>query len=263
MALVSFPGTPSPYSPEPEEEEDDGTAKMSFLDHLEELRKRIIVALVAVVAGFLIAFAFIDRIFAFIMAPLTKVIPGGKFVYTEPTEAFMLYIKGAALVGFLMALPVVMWQAWKFIAPGLYANEKKFAIPFAIFSSFFFIAGALFAHYMVFPWAWVFFGGFSNEQLQFLPSIQPVFGMYMRMLLAMGLVFEMPTVVFFLARIGLVTARTMIGLFKYAILVIFIVAAVLTPGPDVASQCLMAGPMIGLYIVSIGIAWAFQKRKNA
>ena len=263
MALVSFPGTPSPYAQEPEDEEDDGSAKMSFLDHLEELRRRLIVSLIAVTIGFLAAFTFIDRIYAFIMAPLTKVIPGGKFIYTEPSEAFMLQIKGAALVGLLLALPIVSWQAWKFIAPGLYANEKKFAIPFAIFSSVFFICGAAFAHYMVFPWAWAFFGSFSNENLQFMPSIQPVFGMYMRMLLAMGLVFEMPTVVFFLARIGLVTAGTMLRLFKYAILVIFIVAAVLTPGPDVASQCLMAGPMIGLYIVSIGIAWAFQKKKNA
>jgi sec-independent protein translocase protein TatC len=175
----------------------------------------------------------------------------------------MLYIKGAALVGLLAALPVVMWQAWKFIAPGLYANEKKLAIPFVVFSTTFFLAGAAFAHYMVFPWAWVFFGSFSNEQLQFLPSIQPVFSMYIKMLLAMGLVFEMPTLVFFLARIGLVTARLMLRMFKYAILVIFIVAAVLTPGPDVASQCLMAGPMIGLYVVSIGIAWAFQKKPSA
>jgi sec-independent protein translocase protein TatC len=263
MALVSFPGTPSPYSPEPDEEEDDGSAKMSFLDHLEELRRRLIISIGAVAVGFLAAFAFIDKIFAFIMAPLTRVIPGGKFIYTEPTEAFMLYIKGAALVGLFVALPVVMWQAWKFIAPGLYANEKKFAIPFVVFSTFFFLAGAAFAHYMVFPWAWVFFGSFSNEQLQFLPSIQPVFSMYIKMLLAMGLVFEMPTLVFFLARIGVVNARLMLRMFKYAILVIFIVAAVLTPGPDVASQCLMAGPMIGLYVVSIGIAWAFQKKTSA
>ncbi len=264
MALVSFPGTPSPYASEPEEEDDDGTAKMSFLDHLEELRRRLIISVIAITVGFLIAFTFIDYIFAFIMEPLTKVIPGGKFIYTQPAEAFMLYyVKGPALVGFILALPVIMWQAWKFIAPGLYANEKRFAIPFALFSTIFFICGAAFAHYMVFPWAWVFFGGFSNNQLQFMPSIQPVLGMYIRMLLAMGLVFEMPTVVFFLARIGVVTAWTMLRYFKYAILVIFIVAAVLTPGPDAASQCLMAGPMIALYVVSIGIAWAFQKKKTA
>ncbi len=263
MALVSFPGTPPPYSPEPEDEDEESAGKMSFLDHLEELRRRLIISIAAVAVGFLAAFAFIDKIFAFIMAPLTRVIPGGKFIYTEPTEAFMLYIKGAALVGLFVALPVVMWQAWKFIAPGLYANEKKFAIPFVFFSTFFFLAGAAFAHYMVFPWAWVFFGSFSNENLQFLPSIQPVFSMYIKMLLAMGLVFEMPTLVFFLARIGVVNARLMLRMFKYAILVIFIVAAVLTPGPDIASQCLMAGPMIGLYVVSIGIAWAFQKKTSA
>jgi sec-independent protein translocase protein TatC len=264
MALVSFPGTPSPYAPEPEDEEEDGTAKMSFLDHLEELRRRLIASVIAIAVGFAIAFTFIDHIFTFIMTPLTRVIPGGKFIYTQPAEAFMLYyVKGPALVGFILALPVVMWQAWKFIAPGLYANEKRFAIPFALFSTIFFICGAAFAHYMVFPWAWVFFGGFSNDQLQFMPSIQPVLGMYLRMLLAMGLVFEMPTVVFFLARVGLVTAWTMLRYFKYAILVIFIVAAVLTPGPDAASQCLMAGPMIALYVVSIGIAWAFQKKKTA
>jgi sec-independent protein translocase protein TatC len=262
MALVSFPGTPSPYAPEPEEEEDDGSAKMSFLDHLEELRRRLIVSIIAVTVGFVVAYGFVDRIYAFIMAPLTKVIPGGKFIYTEPAEAFMLQLKGAALVGLILALPVVMWQAWKFIAPGLYTNEKKFAIPFVVFSTVFFVCGVAFAHYMVFPWAWVFFGSFSNDDLQFMPSIQPVFGMYTRLLLAMGLVFEMPTVVFFLARIGLVTAGMMLRLFKYAILVIFIVAAVLTPGPDVASQCLMAGPMIGLYVVSIGIAWAFQRKRT-
>jgi sec-independent protein translocase protein TatC len=263
MALVTFPGTPSPYAEEPEDEEDDGSAKMSFLDHLEELRRRLIVSLVAVTIGFFAAWAVIDRILAFIMGPLTKVIPGGKFVYTEPAEAFMLDLKGAALVGFILALPIVMWQVWKFVAPGLYANEKRFAIPFALFSTGFFLCGAAFAHYMLFPWTWAFFGSFSNDQLLFLPSIQPVFSMYTKMLLAMGLVFEMPTVVFFLARIGMVTAGLMLRMFKYAILVIFIAAAVLTPGQDIASQCLMAGPMIGLYVVSIGIAWAFGKRRTS
>lgn len=264
MALVSFPGTPSPYAHDPEDDDqDDGSAKMSFLDHLEELRRRIIVSLIAVTVGFFAAWSVIDRILAFIMAPLTKVIPGGKFIFTEPSEAFMLDLKGAALVGFILALPIVMWQVWKFVAPGLYANEKKFAIPFALFSTVFFVLGAAFAHYALFPWTWAFFGSFSNQNLVFMPSIQPVFSMYTKMLLAMGLVFEMPTVVFFLARIGLVTASLMLSMFKYAILVIFIAAAVLTPGQDIASQCLMAGPMIGLYVVSIGIAWAFGKRRSS
>jgi sec-independent protein translocase protein TatC len=266
MALVSFPGgSAAPYDPEPDEDpEDEGLAgKMSFLDHLEELRKRIIISLVAIIVGFLIAFLFIDRIYNFVMGPLARVLPGHKLIYTEPTEALMLYMKAGALAGLFMALPVILYQLWRFVAPGLYAHERKFAIPFVFFATFFFVAGAAFSHYMVFPWAWEFFASFGGENLEFLPRIEPVFSLYLRMLLAMGLVFEMPTLVFFLARIGLVTPGMLIKNTKYAILVIFIVAAILTPGTDMVSQALMAGPMIVLYILSIGIAWAFQKRTNA
>jgi sec-independent protein translocase protein TatC len=124
----------------------------------------------------------------------------------------------------------------------------------------FFVAGALFSHFLVFPWAWRFFAGFTTDYMQFLPRIQPVFSLYVRMMLAMGAVFEMPTLVFFLARVGVVTPRFLIRHTKYAILLIFIVAAVLTPGPDVVSQALMAAPMIGLYAISIVIAWIFQKQ---
>ncbi len=263
MALVSFPSSPAPYSPEPEDEDDDAAGKMSFLEHLEELRKRIVAALLALVFGFSVSLFFINEIFVFIFRPLRQVVPGGKLIYTEPTEAFFLQMKMAALVGLFIALPVILFQGWRFVAPGLYAHEKKFAIPFVVFSTFFFIGGALFSHYMVFPWAWKFFASFSTPDMDFLPRIGPVFSLYVRMMLAMGLVFEMPTLVFFLARIGLITHRTLIRNIKYAILVIFIVAAVLTPGPDVVSQALMAGPMLVLYVLSIGIAWVFQKRGDA
>ena len=234
---------------------------MSFLDHLEELRRRIVISLVAVVVGFFVAFAFIDRIFGFIMRPLQAILPdGGKLVYTEPAEAFLLYLKVAALAGLFFAAPVLLWQAWLFVAPGLYANEKRFVIPFVFFSTFFFVAGAAFSHYVVFPWAWTFFAGFTTDYMQFMPRIAPVFSLYVRMLLALGLVFEMPTLVMFLARVGLVTPKLLLKQFKYAVLVIFIIAAVLTPGPDVVSQALVAGPMIVLYIFSIGVAWMFQRR---
>ena len=260
MALVPFTGAAAPASP-PEQEDDNG--RMSFLEHLDELRRRIIVSAAAVFVGFLVAFAFINRIFGFIMRPLQQVLPeGGKLMYTEPAEAFLLYMKVAALVGLLMAAPVVLWQLWLFIAPGLYANEKRFAIPFVVFSTFFFLAGAVFSHYMVFPWAWRFFAGFSTDYMEFRPKIGPVFSLYVRMMLAMGLVFEMPTLVLFLARIGLVTPRFLIRNTKYAVLVIFVVAAVLTPGPDIVSQLLMAGPMILLYAISIVIAWIFQKKRE-
>jgi len=261
VALVPFTGGAAPARPS-EEEEEDG-ARMSFLDHLEELRHRLVLSAAAVFVGFLLSFTFINRIFEFIMRPLQQVLPaGGKLIYTEPAEAFLLYMKVAALAGLFLAAPVVLWQLWRFIAPGLYANEKRFAIPFVLFSTFFFAAGALFSHFVVFPWAWRFFAGFSTDYMQFTPKIGPVFSLYVRMMLAMGLVFEMPTLVLFLARIGLVTPRLLIRNTKYAVLVIFVVAAVLTPGPDIVSQLLMAGPMMLLYAISIVIAWVFQKKRE-
>jgi sec-independent protein translocase protein TatC len=261
MALVSFPGTSPPYSPEPEEEEDDSSGKMSFLEHLEELRHRLVVSLVALLVGFIVAIVFSERLVDFVYVPLTGALAGGKFIYTEPTEGFMLRMKIAGLAGLYVALPIILFQAWRFIAPGLYSHEKKFAIPFVFLSTICFTAGAAFSHYVVFPWSIVFFAQFQRPDMQFLPRVAPVFSLYVRMMLAMGLVFEMPTLAFFLARVGLITPRLLIRQFKYAVLVIFIASAILTPGGDVPSQVMMAGPMLLLYILSIGIAWAFQKRK--
>ena len=204
MALVPFPGAavPAPdFDPEPEE--DDRTAKMSFLEHLDELRKRLISSVVALVGGFLICLFFIGPIKAFVMEPLVRVLPrGGTLIYTEPTEGFMLGMKMAALAGLFLAAPVILWQLWKFIAPGLYAHEKKFAIPFVVFATFFFTAGALFSHYIAFPWAWEFFASFSTEYMTFTPKVGSVFSLYVKMLLAFGVIFQMPTIVFFLARVG-------------------------------------------------------------
>jgi sec-independent protein translocase protein TatC len=261
MALVPFPGNTAPKRDHWEDDDEPG-GRMSFLEHLDELRRRIIISVVAIVAGFVIALFFIDHIVAFVMRPLQAVLPHGtKLVWTEPAEAFLLYMKMAALGGLFLALPVVLLQIWRFVAPGLYAHEKRFAIPFVLFSTVFFVAGAAFSHYVAFPWAWRFFGSFATDYMEFLPRIQPVFSMYVRTMLAMGMVFEMPTLVLFLARVGLVTPWFLIRQFKYAVLIIFIVAAVLTPGTDVVSQALMAGPMFVLYFISIGVAWVFQKRK--
>jgi sec-independent protein translocase protein TatC len=260
MALVSFPGASPPYSAEPEEEDEDVSGKMSFLEHLEELRVRLIVSLGALLGGFCVALLFIEKIVDFVYGPLQAVLAGGEFIYTEPMEGFMLRMKIAALAGLFVSLPIVLWQVWRFVAPGLYAHEKKFAIPFVLLSTIFFTLGAAFSHYLVFPYAIAFFATFQRPDMKFMPRVDPVFSLYVRMMLAMGLVFEMPTLAFFLARIGLITPRTLITNFKYAVLAIFIVAAVLTPGADVASQVMMAGPMLVLYVLSIGIAWAFQKR---
>ena len=262
MSLSPVPSAPPPPRPFDDDEEDEGVGgKMSFLEHLDELRQRLIKGLLAVLVGFVIAMVFINPIFDFVMAPLQAILPaGGKLIYTEPTEAFMLYMKMGALVGLMMALPVVLWQVWAFIAPGLYAHEKRFAIPFVMMSTIFFIGGALFSHYVVFPAMWRFFASFSTETVVFAPRIEPVFSLYVRMALGMGAVFEMPTLIMFLARVGLVTPRFLIRHTKYAILIIFIVAAIVTPSPDVVSQFLLALPMIVLYAFSILVAWVFQKR---
>ena len=194
-------------------------------------------SLSAVVVGFLVAVAFIDRIFAFIMRPLQQVLPdGGKLVYTEPAEAFMLYMKVAALMGLILALPVVLHQIWMFVAPGLYSNEKRLAIPFVVFATSFFVAGALFSHYVVFPFAWQFFAQFTTDYMTFMPRIQPTFSMYVRLMLAMGAVFQLPDGRAVPGRIGLVTPRFLIKNVKYAILIIFIVAAIITPSADPVSQ---------------------------
>lgn len=263
MALAPVPRGTSTVPPDEDDEQDDVGGKMSFLDHLDELRRRLIIAVSSIFVGFLIALAFIERIFAFIMRPLQAVLPnGGKLIYTEPAEAFLLYMKVAALVGLFIAAPVILWQLWMFVAPGLYAHEKRFAIPFVVFATVFFVSGALFSHYFVFPWAWAFFAQFTTDYMEFTPKIAPTFSLYVRMLLGMGLVFELPTIVLLLARVGLVTPRFLLRNTKYAILIIFVIAAVITPGPDVVSQVLVAGPMFVLYLLSIVIAWVFRRRPS-
>jgi sec-independent protein translocase protein TatC len=269
-AAIGLPTDLSPAPDEPDNRDDpddlddrgEAGAKMSFLEHLDELRKRLMVAIAALGVGFLICLAFIGRIFEFIMKPLQQMLPAGsKLIYTEPTEAFMLQLKIAALGGLFIATPVILWQLWLFVAPGLYSHEKKFAIPFIFLSTVFFVLGALFSHYVVFPWAWVFLASFSTDYMMFAPKIASVFSLYSQMVLAMGLIFEMPTVVFFLARMGVVTAGFLLRHFKYAVLIIFILAAVITPTGDMVTQSLMAGPMIGLYLLSVLIAWVFGKRR--
>jgi sec-independent protein translocase protein TatC len=271
MALVPFPSQAPQRGPDDRDRDDyslddqdelGSGGKMSFLEHLDELRKRIIHAVVAIGIGFLIACFFIQPIFEFIMRPLKDALPpGGTLIFTEPTEAFVLYIKIAAIAGLMIASPAVMTQVWLFIAPGLYQNEKRLAIPFVLMSSVCFVGGAAFSHYVVFPLTWKFFVSFTTDFLTFMPRIEPAFGLYMKMLLAFGLVFQMPTLVLFLARMGVITARFMVRNMKYAVLIIFVAAAVLTPSGDAFTQTAMAAPMFGLYLVSILLAWMFGKKK--
>jgi sec-independent protein translocase protein TatC len=269
MALVPFPGSKlgtslydSPDDDPDLELEEAADGKMSFLEHLDELRKRLMWAIGALFAGFLIALFFIDTIFGFIMRPLAATLPAGrKMIYTEPTEAFMLQLKVAALAGVVIAAPAVMWQLWLFIAPGLYRREKRLALPFIVSTSLLFVAGAAFNHYVVFPIAFTFLGSFTKDYMEFMPRITPVFSLYSQLLLAFGIIFQMPVLVFTLARLGLVTAGFLWKNTKYAVLIIFVISAVITPTSDVVTQTLMAAPMLVLYVVSIGIAWMFGKKQ--
>lgn len=257
---ANSPARPLAVSDVTAEEDEPPEGRMTFLEHLDELRRRITHAVVALLVGFLIAFSAIEQIWLFVFARLTADIPGGTLIYTEPGEAFFLYIKIAAIAGLMISSPYVMWQLWLFIAPGLYANEKRLAIPFAFFASALFISGAAFSHYILFPLAWDFFASFSNDFLSFTPRVEPVFSLYVKLLLAMGLVFQLPMMMFVLAKLGIVTARFLIRNFKYAVLLIFITAAIVTPDGSMVVQLVMAAPMILLYIVSIGVAWLFGKK---
>ena len=259
----SGPGEPPVDDGEEGDEDDGGGGKMSFLDHLDELRTRLITSFVALAAGFLVCWGFISPIFDFIMEPLAAVLEEGvRMIYTSAPEYFFLQLKMAALVGLILATPVVMSQVWLFVAPGLYAHEKKFAIPFVVFASSFFIAGTLFGHYILFQVAWAFFAGFGaeNEYVAFTPRLQDAFSLYVRLVLACGVIFQLPTVVFFLARIGVASPQFLIRNFKYAFLLCFVFAAILTPTPDPVTMTVMAGPMIALYGLSIGIAWVCRRR---
>jgi sec-independent protein translocase protein TatC len=263
VALVPFPGPQSgAYQPELDDEEDGAAGKMSFLEHLDELRKRIVQSCLGVAVGILASFAFITHIVNFILTPTWKVLPAGsRMIYTQPGEAFGLYIQISLITGIVLAAPWIMYQVWLFIAPGLYANEKKLAIPFVLLSTAGFVGGAAFNHYIVFPWMISFFASFNTADLVFMPRLEDVFDLYTKMLIGMGLVFQMPTVVYFLAKMRLVTARFLWRHLKYAVLIIFIVAAVITPSGDMITQTIFAAPMLGLYALSILIAWLVAPKR--
>jgi sec-independent protein translocase protein TatC len=235
---------------------------MSFLDHLEELRTRLIRCALAVAAGMAVAFLFIEQLVNFVLEPARLALPKGTtLVFTQSGEGFSLYIDVALLAGVLLSAPVIFYHVWRFIAPGLYATEKRFAVPFVLLTSGGAVAGAAFGHYVFFPSMLAFFGTFSSPDLLFLPRVSDVFGLYLKMLGGLALVFQMPTFAFFLTRMGLVTARWLWHHLKYAILVIFIAAAVLTPSADPWNQIFFAVPMLGLYFLSIAIAWLVAPRR--
>ncbi len=236
--------------------------KQPFLSHLEELRKRLIVCAIAVGAGFVIAYIFSERLFRLLIAPLNAVMPeGDHLIFTNLPEMFFAYIKVAFIAGILAAAPLIFYQLWMFVAPGLYQKEKNLVIPFVVSSTILFIGGALFGYFIVFPFGFKFFMGFANEYVKALPKVKEYFSFSVKLLFAFGIVFELPVVVFFLAKIGLVTPDLLKRKRKYAILLTFVLAAILTP-PDAITQLMMAGPLILLYEIGIMVAKLARKKKE-
>ncbi|NDV26564.1 twin-arginine translocase subunit TatC [Desulfovibrio sp. JC010] len=252
---------PEDEDPDEEDEElDEEEAPMTFLEHLEELRRRFVRIMIACGIGFLACYSFAKPLFSLLMAPLVAVLPpDSTLIFTSLPEGFVTYLKVAAVAGIFAVSPYIFAQIWGFIAPGLYEHERKWMIPLAFLSAFFFVGGAMFGYYVVFPFGCEFFMGFADEFIKPMPTLREYLGFSLKLLFAFGIIFELPLFIFFLARLGVVTAEGLRSKRKYAILVCFICSAILTP-PDVMTQTLMAGPLIILYEIGVWVAYFFGKR---
>jgi sec-independent protein translocase protein TatC len=240
--------------------EDVPEEDLTFTGHLEELRSSLVKCIIAGIIGFLACYGFAEQLFDLLMAPLVQVLPpGGSLIYTGLPEGFFTYLKVAMLGGLFVASPYIFYQIWSFIAPGLYESERKYMLPVAFFSALFFVSGAAFGYLVVFPFGFDFFMGFATDAIQPMPSLKEYFSFSTKLLIAFGLVFELPLFIFFLARMGLVTPKGLRSKQKYAILCSFVISAILTP-PDIISQVFMSGPLIVLYEVGIWVAHFFGKK---
>ncbi len=222
--------------------------------HLAELRKRLAISVGAVILMFFVAFNFWEPLLNWMTTPLVNVLPeGSHIIFTKVQETFFTALKVSFFTGFLVALPVIFWQIWLFIAPGLYDNEKRLVLPFVGGATFMFLLGAAFCYYVVIPYGYSFLINFGSTLFTALPSIGEYVGFFTKLIFGFGLAFELPVFTFLFAKMGLVTDTTLKEFFRYALVIIFLLSALLTP-PDVLTQFLMAGPMILLYGVSIIIA---------
>ncbi len=238
--------------------DDESMPTMGFLDHLEELRKRIVYSIVAVVVGTAACWNYRERIYGVMQKPIMDALRSHglaeKLVYLNPVEPFNLYLKIAMLAGLFLTSPFVLYQVWMFISPGLYRNEKRYVMPFMASTISLFSLGGYFGYRIAYPRALDFFIGF-NGQFQPMITVGEYTQLFLSIVLGMGLIFEMPIIVFFLAFMGIMTPAFMIKNFRYAILVIFVLAAIVTPTPDIVNMCVFAAPMLGLYAFSIAVAW--------
>ena len=238
----------------------DDEKKIPFTAHLEELRRRLIVCFIAVGIGFVLSYGFKEKLFQILTRPLISVMKtGDKLIFTGLPEAFFTYLKVAFLSGIILATPIIFYEFWMFVAPGLYNKEKRLMFPIVFLSTLFFVAGSFFGYFIVFPYGFKFFLGFASETIQPLPSMREYLSFASKLLLAFGVVFELPLIITFLAKLGMVSVSFLKKNRKYALLLFFVGAAILTP-PDVVTQVMMALPLMVLYEISIVGARIFGKK---
>ena len=245
-------------TPEPESE----SGKMSFLEHLDELRKRLLHIVAYISVGFIACWFFAKPIYNFLAVPITRTLPAGtKLAFTKPTDPFTLYMKVALLAGIFLTLPLTLYEVWKFIAPGLYRKEKKYIIPFLVSSMILFLLGAAFCYYIVLPAAYQFLIQLGSS---FTPMIMitEYLDLTNMMLLGFGLIFEMPVIVAFLSLFGLVSASFLWKKFKYSLVGIVALAAIISPTGDAFNLLIWSAPMVLLYIISIGVAAVLGRRRK-
>jgi sec-independent protein translocase protein TatC len=235
---------------------------MGFFDHLEELRRRLIWSIAGIAVTFFVAWTYSPTLFRWLERPIRPYLPKGTHLaFTTMPEPFILYFRVALYGGIILASPFLLWQVWLFISPALYRRERRWAVPFLLVTVLFFLSGCAFGYFVAFPRVCEFLVGMGTST-GFTPviTINEYLSIASKTIFGLGLCFELPILVFFLARIGLVTERFLLAKLKYAILLIFIIAAVITPTPDVMTQCVFAIPMILLYLIGVAIAWAFKRR---
>jgi len=252
------PPPPPPHDEDPERE----LSKMSFLEHLEELRKRLLWSFIYLAIGFALCWRYADVIFSYMQRPLTQFLNGDKLAYTKLTGPFFLYMKVAFFAGLFLAAPFILHQLWLFISPGLYKRERRYAVPFILFASIFFIAGGYFGYQWILPATCKFFIETGREFKQVI-TIDDYFSFASMIILAAGLVFETPIIIFFLARLGIVTPAFLMQKSKIAIVLAFVISAIVTPTPDMVTQTFLAVPMIALYFLGVAIAYVFGKKHEA
>jgi sec-independent protein translocase protein TatC len=239
--------------------------RMSILEHLEELRSRLIRSAVAIAVGFCVGWYFSPQIYNFIAAPaLTELPEGTRLAYTGISDPFLLYAKIALITGLFLASPYVLWQLWMFVSPGLYRKEKKWVIPFVTATTLFFFVGGAFGYYILVPLTCSYFISLGKEAgFQPVITVRELFSFELQMIMASGGVFEMPVLIFFLTRIGVVTHSFLWHYFGHAMFIIWLIAAWVTPSPDAFSMIVVGTPMTILYFISIGVSWLFRLRPVA